>query len=86
MFINMIMVASVWQWKVASGVLEILFKLLESYEPRSEEFVDQFVEVQGGERILMPKPPGFSLMVHMLNDTPMLRMVSFFNWKQLLSV
>ena len=27
---------------------------------------------------MVPKPPGFSLMTHMLNDTPMLRMVSSF--------
>ena len=31
--------------------------------------------MQGGERVLVPKPPGFSLMTYMLNDTPMLRMV-----------
>ena len=29
--------------------------------------------------MLVPKPPGFSLMTHMLNDTPMLRMVSQFS-------
>ena len=66
------------QWKVASAVLQILFKLLEGYTPKPEDFVDQFVEIQGGERILVPKPPGFSLMTYMLNDTPMLRMVSVF--------
>lgn len=67
---------SYWQWKVASAVLEILFKLLEGYVPKPDDFVDQFVEIQGGERVLVPKPPGFSLMTYMLNDTPMLRMVS----------
>ena len=66
------------QWKVASAVLQILFKLLEGYTPKPEDFVDQFVEIQGGERILVPKPPGFSLVTYMLNDTPMLRMVSVF--------
>lgn len=66
------------QWKVASAVLQILFKLLEGYTPKPEDFVNQFVEIQGGERILVPKPPGFSLMTYMLNDTPMLRMVSVF--------
>ena len=65
-----------WQWNVASDVLQILFKLLEGYTPKPEDFVDQFVELQGGERVVIPKPPGFSLMMYMLNDTPMLRMVS----------
>lgn len=64
------------QWKVASDVLQILFKLLEGYVPRPEDFVNQAAEMQGGERVLVPKPPGFSLMTYMLNDTPMLRMVS----------
>jgi len=51
--------------------------LLEGYTPKPEDFVDQFVEMQGGVKVLVPKAPGFSLMTHMLNDTPMLRMVSF---------
>jgi hypothetical protein len=40
--------------------------------------VDQILEVQGGERHVAPKAPGFTLMLHMLNDTPMLRMVNTF--------
>lgn len=54
-----------------------MFKLLDGYTPKPEDFVNQFVELQGGERVVVPKPPGFSLMTHMSNDTPMLRMVSY---------
>lgn len=54
----------------------MLFKLLEDYSPQPSDFVDQYLEVQGGQRILAPKQPGFTIMVHMLNDTPMLRTVS----------
>ena len=49
--------------------------MLDGYTPKPEDFVDQFVELQGGDRIVVPKPPGLNLMVHMLNDTPTLRMV-----------
>lgn len=66
------------QWKVASAVLQILFKLLEGYSPKPDDFVDKFVEIQGGEQMKVPKPPGLILMTYMLNDTPMLKMVSFF--------
>ena len=54
----------------------MLFKLLDSYIPQPADFLDQHVAVQGGEMLVVPKPAGFSLMVHLLNDTPMLRMVS----------
>ncbi|XP_048578619.1 nuclear pore complex protein Nup205 isoform X2 [Nematostella vectensis] len=63
------------KWQVACGVLEILFKLLDAYSPQPGDFVDQFMEGRGGERHLVPKPAGFSIMVHMMNDTQMLQMV-----------
>lgn len=36
-----------WQWEVAEAVLEVLYKLLKDYEPQLEDFVDQYVELQG---------------------------------------
>ena len=63
------------QWRVASSVLHILHKLLDGYEMTHDDFIDRKVEVPGeGERSAY-KPPGHSLMLHMLNDTPMLKMV-----------
>ncbi|EPY80049.1 nuclear pore complex protein Nup205-like protein [Camelus ferus] len=71
--------ASLWQsleytqWEVAEVVLEVFYKLLRDYEPQLEDFVDQFVELQG-EEIIAYKPPGFSLMYHLLNESPMLEL------------
>ncbi|XP_017831104.2 nuclear pore complex protein Nup205 isoform X1 [Callithrix jacchus] len=61
------------KWEVAEVVLEVFYKLLRDYEPQLEDFVDQFVELQG-EEIIAYKPPGFSLMYHMLNESPMLEL------------
>ncbi|XP_054940792.1 nuclear pore complex protein Nup205 isoform X2 [Physeter macrocephalus] len=71
--------ASLWQsleytqWEVAEVVLAVFYKLLRDYEPQLEDFVDQFVELQG-EEIIAYKPPGFSLMYHLLNESPMLEL------------
>uniref|UniRef100_A0A8C9EA53 Nucleoporin 205 n=1 Tax=Phocoena sinus TaxID=42100 RepID=A0A8C9EA53_PHOSS len=71
--------ASLWQsleytqWEVAEVVLAVFYKLLGDYEPQLEDFVDQFVELQG-EEIIAYKPPGFSLMYHLLNESPMLEL------------
>lgn len=35
------------QWEVAEVVLEVFYKLLQDYEPQLEDFVDQYVELQG---------------------------------------
>lgn len=35
------------QWEVAEAVLDVFYKLLRDYEPQPEDFVDQFVEMQG---------------------------------------
>ncbi|XP_005405531.1 PREDICTED: nuclear pore complex protein Nup205 isoform X1 [Chinchilla lanigera] len=61
------------KWEVAEVVLEVFYKLLRDYEPQLEDFVDQFVELQG-EEIMAYKPPGFSLMYHLLNESPMLEL------------
>ncbi|XP_007951107.1 nuclear pore complex protein Nup205 [Orycteropus afer afer] len=62
------------KWEVAEVVLEVFYKLLRDYEPQLEDFVDQFVELQG-EEIIAYKPPGFSLMYHLLNESPMLELM-----------
>uniref|UniRef100_A0A7N4PRP8 Nucleoporin 205 n=1 Tax=Sarcophilus harrisii TaxID=9305 RepID=A0A7N4PRP8_SARHA len=61
------------KWEVAEVVLEVFYKLLRDYEPQMEDFVDQFVELRG-EEIIAYKPPGFSLMYHLLNESPMLEL------------
>ncbi|XP_043823780.1 nuclear pore complex protein Nup205 isoform X1 [Dromiciops gliroides] len=61
------------KWEVAEVVLEVFYKLLRDYEPQLEDFVDQFVELRG-EEIIAYKPPGFSLMYHLLNESPMLEL------------
>ena len=63
------------QWRVASSVLHILHKLLDGYEMTHDDFIDRKVEVPGEGERSAHKPPGHSLMLHMLNDTPMLKMV-----------
>ncbi|XP_072256279.1 nuclear pore complex protein Nup205 [Pyxicephalus adspersus] len=59
------------KWEVAEAVLDVFYKLLRDYEPQPEDFVDQYVEMQGEERAAF-KPPGFTLMYHFLNDSQML--------------
>lgn len=59
------------KWEVAEVTLEVFYKLLRDYEPQPEDFVDQMLELQG-EEVPAFKPPGFSLMFHLLNDSPML--------------
>ncbi|OXB75398.1 UNVERIFIED_CONTAM: hypothetical protein H355_010600, partial [Colinus virginianus] len=61
------------KWEVAEVVLEVFYKLLRDYEPQLEDFVDQYVELQGDE-IIVYKPPGFNLMYHLLNESPMLEL------------
>ncbi|XP_075066511.1 nuclear pore complex protein Nup205 isoform X3 [Mixophyes fleayi] len=61
------------KWEVAEAVLDVFYKLLRDYEPQPEDFVDQIVEMQGEEKAAY-KPPGFSLMHHLLNESPMLEL------------
>ncbi|XP_038064864.1 nuclear pore complex protein Nup205-like [Patiria miniata] len=63
------------KWEVAAGVTEIFCKLLQDYEPQPQDFVDHPVEIQGGGISVANKPPGYHLMVHMLNDNAMLRLI-----------
>ncbi|XP_063052981.1 nuclear pore complex protein Nup205 [Engraulis encrasicolus] len=59
------------KWEVAEGVLEVFHKLLRDYEPTPSDFLPEAVEV-GGETVASHKPPGHSLMFHLLNDSPTL--------------
>jgi len=59
------------QWEVADAVLEVFHKLLRDYEPQPSDFVQEMVELQG-EQVAAHKPPGHSVMFHLLNDSPML--------------
>ena len=73
----------VFQWQVASGVLEIFVKLLEQFEPSGENMSEEYIEINGGGRVMAPKSPGYTIMIHMLNETRMLKMVG---WSYNLSV
>uniref|UniRef100_A0A665UEY1 Nucleoporin 205 n=1 Tax=Echeneis naucrates TaxID=173247 RepID=A0A665UEY1_ECHNA len=59
------------KWEVADSVLEVFHKLLRDYEPQPSDFVQEMVELQG-EQVPAHKPPGHSIMFHLLNDSPML--------------
>uniref|UniRef100_A0A672ZUA9 Nucleoporin 205 n=1 Tax=Sphaeramia orbicularis TaxID=375764 RepID=A0A672ZUA9_9TELE len=59
------------KWEVADSVLEVFHKLLRDYEPQPSDFVQEMVELQG-EQIPAHKPPGHSIMFHLLNDSPTL--------------
>ncbi|XP_074533246.1 nuclear pore complex protein Nup205 isoform X2 [Halichoeres trimaculatus] len=59
------------KWEVADAVLEVFHKLLRDYEPQPSDFVQEMVELQG-EQVPADKPPGHSIMFHLLNDSPML--------------
>ncbi|XP_061773938.1 nuclear pore complex protein Nup205 isoform X1 [Nerophis ophidion] len=59
------------KWEVADATLEVFHKLLRDYEPQPSDFVQEMVELQG-EQVPAHKPPGHSIMFHLLNDSPML--------------
>uniref|UniRef100_A0A3P8UYZ2 Nucleoporin 205 n=1 Tax=Cynoglossus semilaevis TaxID=244447 RepID=A0A3P8UYZ2_CYNSE len=59
------------KWEVADSVLEVFHKLLRDYEPHPSDFVQEMVELQG-EQVPAHKPPGHSIMFHLLNDSPTL--------------
>ncbi|XP_061677386.1 nuclear pore complex protein Nup205 isoform X2 [Syngnathoides biaculeatus] len=59
------------KWEVADATLEVFHKLLRDYEPQPSDFIQEMVELQG-EQVPAHKPPGHSIMFHLLNDSPML--------------
>ncbi len=63
------------QWQVASLALEILHKLLLSYEVSPEDFVNQYYDTPEMGGAMVPKQPGHTLLLHMLNDSKLLRKV-----------
>ncbi|XP_033629784.1 nuclear pore complex protein Nup205-like [Asterias rubens] len=63
------------KWEVAAGVTSIFCKILQDYTPQPQDFVDHPVEIQGGGVGVANKPPGHHLMVHMLNNSAMLKLV-----------
>ena len=63
--------SAISQWEVADSVLEVFHKLLQDYEPQPSDFVQEMVELQG-EQVPAHKPPGHSIMFHLLNDSPTL--------------
>ncbi|XP_078583598.1 nuclear pore complex protein Nup205-like isoform X1 [Branchiostoma floridae x Branchiostoma japonicum] len=63
------------KWQVTSGVLQVLHKLLQYHEMSPEDFLDQTIEVQGGGTTIANKPPGHTLLIHMLNDSPLLKTI-----------
>ncbi|XP_013384593.1 nuclear pore complex protein Nup205 [Lingula anatina] len=65
------------KWDVSAATLEVLYKLLKDHEVRADHFLDHHVEVQGGGTVPAAKPPGHSLLVHMLNDGAFLRMILY---------
>lgn len=58
-----------------AGVLEILYKLLCDHEVSDEDFCDEVVELPNGATAVTGKAPGFTLLIQMLNDSPLFKMV-----------
>ena len=58
------------KWLVGASVLELLHKLLSHYNPEPSHFAEMVVDVQGSI------PPGHTIMVHLLNESPFLGKVS----------
>ena len=55
------------QWLVAASVLEVLHKLLVGYQVRGEDFVVSSSAPSN--------PPGFTLLLHLMKDSKLLRKV-----------
>ena len=64
------------QWQVVTCVLEILYKLLRDHEVTEADFREEVLELPNGSTVAASKTPGFSLLMHMLNDSPLFKMVS----------
>ena len=68
------------KWEGGSLVLGILYKLLNDHQVSTDDFVDQYVEVQGKGTAPLCKPPGHTILIHMLNESPMFKTVSRSNF------
>ena len=60
------------QWLVAASVLEVLHKLLVGYQVRGEDFVVSSSAPSN--------PPGFTLLLHLMKDSKLLRKVGLGGW------
>ncbi len=57
--------------------LDVLHTLLISYELSVEEFSEeQKVKLPQGDSVALPRPPGFTILEHMLSDSSLLKKVS----------
>ena len=59
-----------------TGVLEILYKLLRDHEVTEDDFREEVLELPNSSTVAASKKPGFSLLMRMLNDSPLYKMVS----------
>ena len=64
-----------FQWLVAIGALEILYKILCEHKIQASHFVGDTQLAQGDGIFMASKPPGHTLMILMLNDSGLLRLV-----------
>lgn len=62
------------QWEVASLCLGVLRKLLHVYDIQLEHFTDQVME-SGSGTVVVNKPAGFNILLHMLKDSRLFQMV-----------
>ena len=56
-------------------MLEIIQKLMATHRVAIEDFQDQQVTVLGGGSAVTNKPPGHTLLIHMLNNSALLKTV-----------
>ena len=62
---------------VASGALKILHKLLANHEISSDDLIEQQHEISQGRFVSLPKQPGFTILLHLFNDSALLRKVNY---------
>ena len=63
------------QWEVATLALDVLYKLLSSHEFTEDDFQDSTYQLPNREVATVPKSPGHSLLVHLMNNSQVLRKV-----------
>jgi len=63
------------KWEVAGAALAFFQKLVSQYTLTAEDFTEQVLEVQGCGTMLASKPPGYTILVHLLNDSRLLKMI-----------
>ena len=65
------------QWEVATLALDVLYKLLSSHEFTEDDFQDSTYQLPNREVAIVPKSPGYSLLVHLMNNSQVLRKVAY---------